>query len=159
MSSSLPLHHLVFHSQVQIDFTDAQLIVLADRSYAYSQHHHVTGVLLYHTGQFVAVFEGKACVVAEMEQLVRANVRHYNMQVLARGPIPQRSFSAWRMSFVISQPEKNPPPAAGYLALHDPAVLAHLTAPPSPHLLNMLREFVAAVPEPGSMLPGEYQLL
>jgi hypothetical protein len=149
MPSSLLLHHLVFHSQVQIDFTDSELVELANRSYAYSQLHQVTGVMLYHTGEFMVVFEGAGIVIKEMEQLIRTNVRHRDIQVLARGPVRRRSFSGWLMSFTLSQPDQHVPPAAGYLDLRDPSVLTHLSATPSAHLLEMLRAFIEAVPSSG----------
>ena len=141
---STPLHHLAFSSQVLIEFTDAQLILQAERSYAHSQLHEVTGVLLYHAGHFLAIFEGPADVIDAVRQSVADDARPHNIQMLARGPIAQRSFSDWHMSFLLSHPEKAEAPSAGYRSLLDPALLC-LRAGASPHLLDMLSEFVAAV--------------
>lgn len=150
---STRLHHLAFSSQVLIEFTDAQLIQLAERGYALSQQ-GVTGVLLYHAGHFLAIFEGPADVIDTVRQSVADDARPHSTQVLARGPITQRNFSDWHMSFLLNHPEKVDTPIPGYRSLLDPALFC-LPAGASPYLLDMLSEFVAAVlVEAGSCRPA-----
>lgn len=142
---STSLHHLVFCSQVQIDITEVELLLLAQRAFTYSQLHQVTGVLLYHAGQFVAVFEGERPVVSDLKRRMSLDARHRDIQVLAQGPIGRRSFPDWHMSFCAGDPETIVAPAAGFLDLRDSALLCYLDTDTSPYLLDLLREFVAGV--------------
>lgn len=143
------LHHFVFCSQAQVDFSDAELLLLARRVYAHSQDQPVTGVLLYRAGQFMGVFEGPAAVVTDMAQRVHLDARHRNMLTLAAGPIACRSFRGWHMTFSLSQPELEAERPAGCFDLRYPAQLTALAPGLNSYLLDIMREFadVAVLPE------------
>lgn len=145
MSSTL--HHIVFCSIVQTEPTDDELVKLLRKARAYAAEHHITGLLLYYSGQFVAVLEGPADVVRPLYARILLDARHRNVLLLSNGPADCRSFSDWRMGFVAGLPAEQQARLVGYFNPESPVFLRHHTPGANPYLLTMLRDFVAMKPD------------
>lgn len=59
--------------------------------------HDITGVLFQHQGLILQVLEGEKAKVQQLMQNIRADKRHYEVEVLINEPIKKRSFSNWSM--------------------------------------------------------------
>ncbi|WP_051166937.1 BLUF domain-containing protein [Hymenobacter norwichensis] len=93
------MHHLIYSSSATVPFTDAALQELLTTARANNEQLQVTGVLLYHEGQFMQLLEGEASVIKSLYQLIEQDTRHTSIFKLADKPIEARSFSEWAMAF------------------------------------------------------------
>ncbi|MEM8601126.1 MAG: BLUF domain-containing protein [Bacteroidota bacterium] len=59
----------------------------------------VTGLLLYHEGSFIQVFEGLSGDVNAVYRRVLADPRHRDVSLLVRRQVAYRSFPNWAMGF------------------------------------------------------------
>ena len=59
----------------------------------------ITGHLLYTEEVFVQCIEGAPAAVASLWESLQRDTRHYDIEMLARGPLDQRRFSDWSMAF------------------------------------------------------------
>lgn len=112
------------------------MLLLLNQARAEHQRSNLTGLLLYHEGQFLQVLEGPEAPLREFFARIALDPRHCKLQKLADGPKLQRDFSDWYMSFA-RRPAADPPPP-NYRAL--PELLAAAAPTPVQHLL---REFLA----------------
>lgn len=61
----------------------------------------ITGMLMYHRGEFIQILEGAEDRVLKLFSLtIQNDARHSNVKLIAQGPIVHRSFSDWSMGFV-----------------------------------------------------------
>lgn len=60
----------------------------------------IAGGLLFGEGYFLQCLEGDADVVKSLYDKIAADRRHRDVTVLAKAPIPTRSFGAWSMKYV-----------------------------------------------------------
>ena len=90
----MPLHHLIYQSTAQLAFTDDDLRALLEKARAFNSAHRISGVLLYHEGQFVQVLEGDEAVLRPLYDRIRRDARHTHVVKLADAPLPQRNFGA-----------------------------------------------------------------
>ncbi len=132
---------------MQVGLPDAELVALLRKARAHNQRHHITGVLLYHAGQFVAVLEGPHEAVRALYERIRRDARHRNVLLLSDGPSERRVFPDWSMGFVAALPEALRQPPAGYFNPKAPAFLRQHAPNASPYLLHLLQDFVTAQPE------------
>lgn len=137
------LHHLVFCSTVQVELTDSELVGLLHKARTYNLRHAITGLLLYHASQFIAVLEGPAPAVHTLYERIQADARHHNVLLLSNGSSAHRTFPGWHMGFVAERPEALLPPPAGYFDPQHESCLRQHAPGAGPHLLNMLHEFMA----------------
>lgn len=93
------MHHLIYSSSATTPFTDAALQELLTKARANNEQLQVTGVLLYHEGQFMQLLEGEATVLRSLYQIIERDARHTSIFKLADKPIETRSFSDWSMAF------------------------------------------------------------
>lgn len=64
---------------------------------AFNAANGVTGLLLYGNEHFFQLLEGPAATLDALVDRIKRDPRHTGMIVLARNPIPARSFDGWSM--------------------------------------------------------------
>ena len=96
----MSLHHIVYLSTAVQQMSDAELQELLTQARSFNLAHRVTGVLLYHEGQFVQVMEGEEAVVRSLYENIRRDARHNNVVKLADKNLASRSFGDWSMAFL-----------------------------------------------------------
>lgn len=89
----------------------------------------ITGLLLYLNGSFMQVLEGPRANVEHTYQRIVRDKRHHYVATVLQEPIAERTFGAWRMSFVnLSNPTvADHPGYSRYLlnAMGDPSLYRH----------------------------------
>jgi hypothetical protein len=95
----MALHHLIYQSTATRPMADADLHALLAQARAFNAAHHITGVLLYHEGQFVQVMEGEQATVRPLYDKICGDPRHRAVVKLADRELAGRSFGEWSMAF------------------------------------------------------------
>lgn len=93
------MHHLIYSSSAAIPFSDVVLQELLAQARANNEQLQVTGLLLYHEGQFMQLLEGEAAVIRALYDVIEKDSRHTGIFKLADKPIEARSFPDWSMAF------------------------------------------------------------
>ena len=113
------LHELVYNSYASTrKVEEATLRAILASSRRNNARVQVTGLLLYHGGQYVQLLEGRREAVHHIFHLIMQDTRHRNLRICWETGIRQRNFADWRMGFarradLDALPES---PPEGYLA-------------------------------------------
>ena len=93
----MSLVRLIYTSRAtrKLDRSDLEEILAIARSRNASQG--VTGYLLYDDGQFIQAIEGEEAIVDDLAELIAADPRHEQFNVLTRERIEGREFADWSM--------------------------------------------------------------
>ncbi len=59
----------------------------------------ITGILLYHEGSIMQIFEGDADAVHKLYSHVKKDKRHKNVKTVAEYTIERRNYANWSMAF------------------------------------------------------------
>ena len=138
-------HQLVYLSTAAQPFDSAGLRQLLVQARVANARSHVTGLLLYHAGEFLQVLEGDHDVVHALFKRIGADPRHERIWLLADDPVTTRSFPNWCMGFAADD-------AAGaacfdqlqaYVNPASPALLASADPYTLPALLTLLANFAS----------------
>ena len=93
------LQQLVYQSKATVPFSVGQLEQLLRPWRARNQGQHISGLLLYGDDDIIQVIEGPVEGVHTLYQTIAADSRHYDVVILADGPIQERAFAEWSMGF------------------------------------------------------------
>lgn len=91
---------LVYTSVATRPMTESDLLNILQVSRRNNTADEITGLLLYHNGNFMQVLEGHRINVEYTYQRIARDPRHRYVATVLKQPISERTFGAWRMSFV-----------------------------------------------------------
>ena len=94
------LHTLVYVSSAVGALTEADLEAILAVSRDRNRQDDITGVLLYHDGNFMQCLEGESEKVHATYERICRDRRHTGTVVLIDAPITERSFSGWAMGYL-----------------------------------------------------------
>ena len=89
----------VYVSSAVKPFTPAELVDLLRVARDNNARAGLTGMLLYHEGNFMQMLEGAPAAVDALLAKLRDDPRHTRVQVLLRKPIAARTCGEWQMAF------------------------------------------------------------
>lgn len=90
---------LLYLSSAVYKFSDAELIDLLAKARENNDRLGVTGMLLYHDGNFLQVLEGEEATVRPLFDTIHQDPRHQSVIKLIERPLSERQFGAWSMAF------------------------------------------------------------
>ncbi|UOG77145.1 BLUF domain-containing protein [Hymenobacter tibetensis] len=93
------MHLLIYSSSATHPFSDDELQELLTKARLRNARENVTGLLLYHDGQFMQLLEGDADVVHRLYSYIEQDPRHTSVLKLADKHVEARSFPDWAMAF------------------------------------------------------------
>jgi hypothetical protein len=91
---------LLYTSMATRPMTDEDLVTILQVSRRNNTADEMTGLLLYHNGNFMQILEGPRVNVEHTYQRITRDPRHRYVVTVLKQPITERTFGAWRMSFV-----------------------------------------------------------
>lgn len=91
--------NLVYVSSAVKLFSDEELLELLRRSRENNEKLRITGLLLYHDGNFMQLLEGPEEPVMALYKTIRNDPRHKDVTTLIVAPIEERHFADWAMGF------------------------------------------------------------
>jgi hypothetical protein len=93
------LRELVYQSRANNEMSTADLEELLRVARRNNQNADLTGLLLYHEGDFLQVLEGPADKVDEVFGVIRNDPRHYRVNTIVDRTVSARSFADWQMAY------------------------------------------------------------
>lgn len=93
------LERLIYQSKSSQDFGTLHLFNLLTEARQRNQRLGITGHLLYLDGQFTQCIEGSSASIDALWESLLRDVRHDNIELLARYCITERRFPEWTMAF------------------------------------------------------------
>ena len=93
------LERLLYRSKATNTLGSLHLFNMLSEARAKNANMGITGHLLYTEEVFVQCIEGTPDKVESLWNSLQRDARHYDIELLARGPIPTRQFADWSMAF------------------------------------------------------------
>ena len=90
---------LVYVSSAKTKFSQAELKALLDQSREKNARLGLSGILLYHDGNFMQLLEGEEKQVRSLYTRIAEDPRHGGFIILISGPVAERTFPDWTMAF------------------------------------------------------------
>ncbi len=90
---------LIYKSTPQNEMSAAEISGILSVARRKNAKDGITGILIYHNGQFLQVLEGEADKVDACMERVSHDKRHADISVLNRAPAKTRAFSKWLMGY------------------------------------------------------------
>lgn len=90
---------LIYSSSAVKLFSEEELRDLLRKSQEHNLQRQLTGMLLYHDGNFMQVLEGPDEQVRELFEIIKHDPRHKNVTLLTQEEIVSRQFPDWTMGF------------------------------------------------------------
>lgn len=94
------MHTIIYVSTANRLLSQEELIALLQKSQNNNKKCGITGLLLYHSGNFIQAMEGNDKEVKALYEIVRRDKAHRDIITLIDEAIPERNFSEWAMGFV-----------------------------------------------------------
>ena len=94
-----PLFRLVYISRGVRKFDPPELLAMLNTFRAANMQHDITGMLLYHNGDFMQLLEGSEKDVLALLKNIESDLRHDSVTVVMRESISERHFTHWSMAF------------------------------------------------------------
>lgn len=95
----------IYISYISHNFTKDNLLELLTKFQNNNKLHDITGVLLYHCGNIIQLFEGPVDKTKQLLRNLKRDDHHTRFQLLLHEPITIRSFPEWRMGFITEYSE------------------------------------------------------
>ena len=93
------VRELVYQSRASTDMEPDQLEEILTVARRNNRQAGLTGLLLYHEGDFLQVLEGASDKIDEVFGVIRNDDRHHRVNVVVDRVVPARSFGEWEMGF------------------------------------------------------------
>ena len=93
------LERLLYRSKATNTLGSLHLFNMLSEARAKNAMLGITGHLLYTEEVFVQCIEGKSEAIESLWHSLQRDPRHYDIELLARGPLEKRRFSDWSMAF------------------------------------------------------------
>jgi hypothetical protein len=90
---------LIYRSVATVEFWPNDLFDLVEKSRKKNSDRSITGMLLFHKGDFLQLLEGPEKAVRDCFSMVGQDHRHRAVEVLFTGTVPGRDFPDWTMGF------------------------------------------------------------
>ncbi len=94
------MFRVVYVSSARSDFTQDELDALLAKSRKSNHASGVTGMLLYHDGNFIQALEGERAAVEAILDRIERDPRHGQLLVLIQEEVEERAFGEWSMGYV-----------------------------------------------------------
>ena len=94
------LYELLYTSVAKWKMSSLELTELLEQSRKKNLKLNITGLLVYHGGEFMQVLEGEKETILELYDTITNDERHTSVKTFWESSISERGFSNWAMAFV-----------------------------------------------------------
>jgi hypothetical protein len=100
--NSLPCHQLIYTSLPQVEVTTEVLLDILEKAQKKNHALQITGLLVFHQGQFMQLLEGGEKEVKALFETIKADPRHTDVEVVLETD-GTRCMNTWTMGFCMSE--------------------------------------------------------
>jgi uncharacterized Fe-S cluster-containing MiaB family protein len=93
------LVHCIYTSAGTKNFENDEIIAILRRARLNNEKLKITGMLLYESGSFFQIIEGKKETIEQLYDKISQDKRHDRVTKILVEPIEKRSFSEWTMGY------------------------------------------------------------
>ena len=93
------IYQIIYGSSAKQAFSSIDLVELLRKARVNNSRLGVTGMLLYHDGNFLQILEGEQADVQALLDLISRDTRHSGVLIFYRGYSAEREFGEWSMAF------------------------------------------------------------
>lgn len=93
------LYRITYLSSARAGMSDAELDAILEVSRAWNQSVGISGLLLYHEGNFMQTLEGAEADVTHIFDQIRMDRRHHGLIRMEARDVGERRFRGWSMAF------------------------------------------------------------
>ena len=93
------LYRIIYVSAARELFSDEEIVNLLGVSRRNNREADITGLMIYHEGNFFQVLEGPEEEVSALYDRICSDSRHRQQILLWQGSVGERAFPDWRMGF------------------------------------------------------------
>ncbi len=93
------IRELVYQSRANTDIGPGEIEEILNVSRKNNRQAGLSGLLIYHEGDFLQVLEGPSDDVERVFRVIRNDPRHYRVNVIVDHAVSHRSFGNWEMGF------------------------------------------------------------
>lgn len=108
--STSMVFQLIYTSSATQDFWPQDLFDLVEKSRSKNAARGLTGMLLFHEGQFLQLLEGPETAVRDCFNMIQRDSRHDSVRIVATQSCGERDFPNWTMGFEQPSDAWNLPP-------------------------------------------------
>lgn len=94
-----PLYTLIYVSSAFQKMSETELLEILEISRINNARKDITGMLLYHDGNFLQILEGPKNALQQLRTTIEADPRHKDFLVLFEREVKERAFPDWSMGF------------------------------------------------------------
>jgi hypothetical protein len=99
------MYYVIYISASARLLNEAELKAILVQNELKNKYNQVTGLLLYNAGIFMQVIEGARASVLKTFKRIESDIWQKEIIKLGEGPLRQRLFSSWKMSFCTDHPD------------------------------------------------------
>lgn len=96
----MTIHHAIYVSTANKLMNGSELTALLEASRRNNDAACLTGMLIYHGGNFIQALEGPGATVEQTLQRIQQDRRHHSIKQILRYDTEEREFPDWSMGFV-----------------------------------------------------------
>lgn len=100
------MHAIAYVSRAVKPFTQRDLLALLLDCRTRNFERSITGLLMYHNGQFAQWLEGEEMVAQRLYRRICEDSRHTDIELIGARPSGSRVFETWSMGFVPEDPDR-----------------------------------------------------
>ena len=93
------MYYILYASQATRPLIDSDFQVLLNQCHRNNPQRDITGLLLYHNGNFLQIIEGEKEKVEALYNIIYQDPRHHQIAVIEAGEQTGRNFPDWAMGF------------------------------------------------------------
>lgn len=95
----------IYISYMSDNMSETDLLELLISFQNNNKKYGITGILLYHYGNIIQLFEGPVCKTKQLLENLKNDTKHNRFKILLHENITTRSFPDWNMGFVSNNTE------------------------------------------------------
>tara|TARA_R110002049_G_scaffold148778_3_gene311723 strand:+ start:3077 stop:4291 length:1215 start_codon:yes stop_codon:yes gene_type:complete len=99
------LYQLVYKSNVSEEFDNSKTEEFLSTIQNTNKQLDITGLLIFDGEHFLQVLEGPFDVISKLIASIQCDIRHDNVVILLKEPIPRREYKEWAMQLLIKKPD------------------------------------------------------
>lgn len=94
------LFELSYRSSASPNVSQSDIKDIIQKARKFNRLNNITGCLILHDGTFFQILEGRKRAVLQLMKNIKNDKRHYEIEVLWKGPKAKRIFADWNMALV-----------------------------------------------------------